>query len=232
MPRSCLLRQMLPAATALTFACIAHANASTAPVNTLPFGLDYFSTSGPGPVNPGVLVGFNPQPDPPGDVGGRTMADLTNPGDPSFVQPGSGVFTILFGLTGPGGSPFSFILPGSGPMKLGNTGLYSFLATDGSSAFQVSFDISGFTGGWNGFNPQPDPPGDFANSFEGFSFFSAPVEVDPKLGVTLVEGTLDNGNFIPDAGAKSFALVPEPASLAVLGFSFAGLVAVRRRRAA
>jgi PEP-CTERM motif len=220
------LRHIL-AATAVTFACVGQAGAATI---TLPHSLDYFATSGPGPINPGVLVGFNPQPDPP--FIGRTLVDLINPTEPMFFQPGSGAFTILFGLAGPGGSPFTFTLPTGGPTVRGTNATYSFMAMAGDgSVFQVGFDISGFTGGWAGFNPQPEPPGNYGSSFEGFSFNSAPSAFDPVLGVTMVEGILDiNGDFIPDGGAKSFALVPEPATLAVLGFCLAGLLTVRRRQ--
>lgn len=217
MPCPTRLRRLAPAAV-LALAWIGQASASTIPTPTLPHNLEFFATSGPGPVNPGVLVGFNPQPDPPGDV---ARADLTNPIDPSITQPGVGPFTILFGLGVPGGSPFSFIVPPGGPSR---DGLFSFLATGDGSVFRAGFDISGFAGGWVGFNPQPDPPGDFAGSFVGFEFTG-----DPTLHWTLEQGLLDGDVFIP-FGFKSFAVVPEPATLALFGTGLAALIGVRRRR--
>ncbi len=223
MPRSFVLRHVLLAATALTFACVVQVNAATIsgppPITApLPHNLQYFATSGPGPIDPGVLVGFNPQPDPPGDI---AKADLSNPVDPSITQLGTGNFTILFGLVGPGGTTFSFKVPPGGPNA---DGVFSFLATGDGSVFRAGFTISGFDGSWVGFNPQPDPPGDYGSSFVGFDFVG-----DATLHWTLEQGTLNGDLFVPE-GFLSFTAVPEPAPLAVLGFGLAALTTVRRRR--
>jgi hypothetical protein len=195
MSRALLLRHLAPAAV-LTLAWAGQANASPLgpPPITLPHNLDFLATSGPGPVDPALLVGFNPQPDPPGD---NAAIDLRNPSDPSIDQPGSGVFTILFGMHGhgPGGDPYSFTVPTGGPLISGRLATFKLLAQGDGSVFQASFDISGYTGGWVDFNPQPDPPG-FGGSFVGFSFISSPLALDPIYSWTLQEGHLDpNGLF-------------------------------------
>jgi hypothetical protein len=182
---------------------------------TLPHNLDLFSTTG-GFVNPEVLVGFNPQPDPPGD---NASPDLTNPLDPSITQPGTGTFTILFGMKGPTGDPFSFNATGAP----NSDGVYQFFVTGDGSVFKVSFDIGGFNGSWVGFNPQPDPPG-FGGSFVGFAF-----QGDASLQWNVQEGSLDtNGDFVSQ-GPLGFALVPEPAAVSILGLGLAGIGLARRK---
>jgi hypothetical protein len=190
----------------------------------LPSHLNFFTTSGSGgPINPGMLVGFNPQPDPPGD---GALLDLADRRHPSLTLTGSGAFTILFGFADPSGVAWQIIPPD--PVR-GVDGHASsrFLATAGDgSVFRLSFDISGIDGSIFGFNPQPDPPGDYADSFIGFAFVG-----DPMMSWTLESGDLGaNGVFTPNA-TLAFDEVPEPMSLALLATGMAGLVAVRRRGA-
>lgn len=221
MLRPTILRCLLSGA-ALASLLVGQANAAsvgsslTAP---LPHQLFEFATTGPGPVDPGVLVGFNPQPDPPGD---HASLDVTNAEAPSIDSPGFSAYTILFGIHGPGGDPFSFQVPAGGP---NSDGVFSFYALGDGSVFRVGFDISGFAGGWEGFNPQPDPPGDFGDSFVGFTFAG-----DAALRWTMQEGTLDGDTFTPTGGLESFALVPEPATLALLGLGITGIAFAHRRR--
>src|SRR5579859_3886945 len=60
------------------------------------------TTSG-GPIDPGVIVGFNPQPDPPGFGDDGALIGLLNPADPLLFSPAvGGSFTFLIGLLMPG----------------------------------------------------------------------------------------------------------------------------------
>lgn len=180
----------------------------------LPTDLHVFATSGPAPVNPGVIVGFNPQPDPPG-FGDRV--DLANPMDPSitFSVGGPTTTTILFGMHGAGPSdPYS---PSPGVFSSDEdlqTASYVFDETGDGSVFQVTFNISGFTGAWSSFNPQPDPPGDFGFSFTG----------DPMLTVQV--------DYVePSGGLAPLSFVPEPAGPGLLLIGAAALVGLRRKAA-
>lgn len=189
----------------------------------LPGDLHYFSTYGTGLVNPAVLVGFNPQPDPPGTP--PTTVDLVNPLAPSITQPGAGEFTILFGMHGASaGDPYSLVSPAGAP---NSDGITSFFMTGDGSVFKVSFDISGYQGGWVGFNPQPDPPGDWADGTVGYAF-----QGDPMVTWTVDIGSFDaNGAFVGQ-GLLGFSEVPEPFTAALLLAALPGLAATRRRRAA
>jgi hypothetical protein len=193
----------------------AAALATTPYTGALPTGLHSLATTGSGPINPGVIVGFNPQPDPPGD---NPFIDFANPEHPGITQQGTGVFTIIFGLTGPTGDPFSYQFGQTAP---NSDGRFSFLALGDGSVFQVNFDVGGLTGSWGSFNPQPDPPG-----IIGFGFVG-----DPTLSWDIVPGTLDaNGAFSP-SGDPLIETV-EPATIALFGVGLAGIAGMRRRKTA
>src|SRR5579871_4293651 len=90
-------------------------NSNTSP--TLPTHLQYFDTTG-GIINPEVLFGFNPQPDPPGF---GPLADLTNPLRPTIIQPVTGLtpFSLMLGLSD-GGRAFTYTSSGA-PNTAGET---------------------------------------------------------------------------------------------------------------
>jgi hypothetical protein len=171
-----------------------------------------------GVVNPEVLVGFNPQPDPPG--GGltpTTTLDLTDPLHPSLNNTSTdGPFIVELALLGVGDGTIPLpAAPGDG----GRTTTRQLI--DGEE-----FAFTFFTGpglvdqaSWGAFNPQPDPPGDvlgLSYAFEG--------RIDPNFTLYITE----------DGQALSFspATAPEPATWAMLiaGFGAAGAMLRRTRR--
>jgi hypothetical protein len=181
-----------------------------------------------GPANPGILVGFNPQPEPPGDVGvaafgdgsvfPQTMLSLRDPLRPTLENPFEGAaWSLQFWIVGHGDGG---IEPPE-PERDGPIGFRHVL--DGHV-----FDITFFLGpnqidpaSWVGFDPQPDPPG------TGFGVnFSFTEAADPFFAFSI---KLDGAPLSFDVASGG---IPEPAtwSLMILGFAAAG-AGVRRRRA-
>lgn len=211
-------------AAALMAATIASADAATTGVGfnyTFPDGIKGFAlqgslpSTGGGPViNPGVLVGFNPQPDPPGDATVLFLGDGTNPVlFNRALEPNYQFILSFVNLFPPGPCHTAFDMPGAG----GITSMHcSADFGDGSVDIAATLQFTGPGGvvSWVAFNPQPDPPGDFAAYDVGFGGLDASV----RLTLTV------NGEPV------SFTLAPEPATLGLFG---AGLVALaaRRRRA-
>jgi hypothetical protein len=172
-----------------------------------------FRTSG-GITNPGVLVGFNPQPDPPGFP--TTTADLRDPTSPVFDQTtGTSAYLVTVSLLLPG-TP-SLLLPADleadGSVRVTCDGSVA-KACDGS-VFQISlaFPADDVTS-WSSFNPQPDPPGIY------FSYL-ATFRGAPTFALSITDG----GNPL------TFSPVPEPATWALMavGFVSLGAFAMRRR---
>ena len=223
-----MIQRSIPLALAGAIVCLMPAAPawSVQTVNTLPIGLDWFATAGGGgPINPAVLVGFNPQPDPPGSP--LPEIDLSNPSDPRLSLTGIGNYTVIFGFKDPSGTPYSYTSPGLPTPNRDGVAQFSFLATAGDGeVFQVSAVLGGMTGAAVSFNPQPDPP-DIANVVS----FAFPG--DPNLSFTVQDGSVDaNGQFVPNGGLLDLSQIPEPTSLALLAAGVLALPAVRRRRGA
>jgi hypothetical protein len=206
----------LVAATPMT------ANAAStgfAPNYTFPDGIHGFALEGYLPavqnvlVNPGVLVGFNPQPDPPGAP--LTELFLGNAMHPELLNlaPLSG-FRFIMSLVLPSGSCDSSIpMPNSDGM----TGFHCTEMAGGETAnVDVALQFSGPGGvvDWVSFNPQPDPPGD-VNSYD-LTFAGVDAAVAFSVSV--------NGQPV------DFRLVPEPSTLGLLGVGLIGLGSFHRWR--
>jgi PEP-CTERM motif len=191
-----------------------------APNYTFPDGaLGFELVSSGGPINPGVIVGFNPQPDPPGDGDDGALIGLLRPADPELISPSlGGAFTFTLALQDLGDG--SVIPLPSAPNSDGFTSLrdeidgHTISITLQFGPDQVNPDT------WGGFNPQPIPPGDVLDG--SFQFAS---NVDPFMSFQIdVDGSPLSFSLAPG--------VPEPQAwaLMLLGFGGAGAVLRSRRR--
>jgi hypothetical protein len=192
---------------------------SYAPNYTFPNGFMGFALeSHGGPINPGVIVGFNPQPDPPGFGGddGALIA-LLNPADPQLFNPSTGgAFSFELALDLGDGSVIPLPdAPGDG-QHTSYRGVIDGHNVDIALTFGPG-DVN--PGTWASFNPQPDPPGDvLAGQFQFFGredpimSFTVSIDGDP-LSFTLAPG------------------VPEPQTWALMLLGFGGAGGALRARA-
>jgi len=221
----------LAAATLLTIVPRAFAQADPDPEDPLPTRPvpwhQAFALAGSGGViNPGVLVGFNPQPEPPARITELSflsrdpimiLRDQTNP------ERGLQLFDLFLGLGAPHVT-MSFTMPQVVPSAAGLSTVHTRASSAGGDVvFDVFFDIWSSSGGLLepgtlvGFNPQPEPPGALTGRI-GMSFGIDSLS-DAMVRLRMFDG---QGNPI------RFDAVPEPAGLALLGLS---LLIVAQRRA-
>jgi hypothetical protein len=165
-------------------------------------------------LSPEVLVGFNPQPDPPGTP--PTFLSLTDPTAPLFtnLSPGVSYAFIISFINFVPPDPCDMTLPT--PNSDGRTG-FSCSGVIGTVANSLDAALT-FTGpggvvDWVSFNPQPDPPGDVVA-------YDVTFAGDASVAVSIsVNGT-----------PLDFDLVPEPGTMSLFGTALIGLAAWRRRR--
>lgn len=201
------------------------APSARAGVEPSPF-IDAFNlrTTG-GLTNPGVLVGFNPQPEPPL----ATILGLSNPLAPTFTTDevsAPTTFQVLFALSTPSSIFFEQL---SAPDANG-FGISAVEVATKVVLFNILFSFTTSSGGFLdpgsvvGFNPQPEPP--LSGFVEGIGF---DLELTSLSTATMTLQIQDaDGNTLNFSEAP--AAIPLPAALPLFLTGLAGLGIMRRRQ--
>ncbi len=187
----------------------------TPPNYTFPDGTSGFALATFGGVlNPGILVGFNPQPDPPGAP--LPSLDLAVRDHPVVTESYGTTFSFVLSV---GGGPGLLLPAVQKPSYDADIGKFitNYGFEYGGKSFEVDLEFSGPGSSitWSAFNPQPDPPGDIASYAIGFTG-------DASVGIQIQE----NGKNL------SFSAMPERSTWAMMGLGFAavGVISLRSRR--
>jgi len=204
---------------AAALAVAAQASASTTPGvgpnYTFPDGSTGFAfTTTGGRLNPEVLVGFNPQPDPPGFGGSLDMT----PGGGRVTQIATPLsdtgYGFLIALLDVGPDAMAPLPPA--PNADGNTGAI-FMGNGSVFRLTLNFAGPGNAIDWAAFNPQPDPPGIWFGAQFGY-----PAPGDPTVTFALSE------NERPLT--LTLASVPEPAAWVLMFIGIGGVGSLARSR--
>ena len=183
-----------------------------------------------GVINPDVLVGFNPQPDPPG-------SDPSSIADLFFVNPTTARFTLT-GQSNPQKFQFFFALNLAGSelvvnapeIPLSNFESLTFgvdAVVPGAGSTHICDVDLGFTtssaglvdfASLVGFNPQPDPPLGYAGGALLFEFTSLS---DAIVTFRLLDASGD---------ALQLRQVSEPGTMALIGLGLFGFGLARLRK--
>jgi len=170
-----------------------------------------------GITNPGVLVGFNPQPEPPAQI---TELSFDYPPDPILIlrdqqNPAAGRLMFdLFLAVGVPGVSMSFTEAMIDPATPAlSTVMTSARSTAGDEVLRFYFDLSSSSGGLLapgtlvGFNPQPEPPAGYGSGVFGMSF-----------GLTSLSDAMVRVRITDGAGTPlMLSPVPEPRGLMAAG---------------
>jgi hypothetical protein len=179
-------------------------------------------------LDPAVLVGFDPQPEPP--VAARAALDLADRTSPVLVlrdqsNPSGGLqvfdFFLAFDVPGQAIAIVPCFLPSDRLPQL-ELEVRSDTAT-GPLLFTLVADFSTSSGGLVdpgsvvGFDPQPDPPGAFGARFGLTLAFDKLSDVQVRFSMLPADGP-----------PLAFAQVPEPGAAALLGLGIVAIGTLRR----
>lgn len=181
-----------------------------------------------GVLNPGVLVGFNPQPEPPRRI---TRLDLFDSSEPTLVLEDQAnqngelqIFDVFLALNL---RTLEFEYDDPEIMDVGGS-VRTRASAAGAVLFEIIFDISSSSGGLLdpaslvGFDPQPEPPAGFLGAF-GMSFgISSLSDAIVSLRILDAEGSELSFTQVPEQ-------VPAPGTLGLIGLGFITTAWVWRR---